>query len=119
MTYITLYYTDITAVLRKVPEQLDLLNLLACIEHKWYEVGSSLGVRTSVLDGLSQSNKTNMVRLAEVLTSWRDTTSSPITWENIIRSVEGPIIGQHSTAVTIREYLIKPEVYSKYQHNIN
>ena len=44
MTYITLYYTDITAVLRKVPEQLDLLNLLASIEHKWYEVGSSLGV---------------------------------------------------------------------------
>ena len=60
-----------------------------------------------------------MVRLTEVLTSWRDTTSSPVTWENIIRSVEGPIVGQHSTAVTIREYLTKPEVYSKYQHNMN
>ena len=119
ITYITLYYTHITVVLREVPEHLDLLNLLANIEHKWYEVGSSLGVQTSVLNGLSQSNKTNMVRLAEVLTSWRDTTSSPVTWENIIRSMEGPIVGQHSTAVTIHEYLTKPEVYSKYQYNMN
>ena len=106
-------------MLKKVPEQLDLLNLLACIKHKWNEVGSSLGVQTCVLNGLSQSNKTNMVRLTEVLTSWRDTTSSPVTWENIIRSVEGPIVGQHATAETIREYLNKPEVYSKYQHNMN
>ena len=103
-------------MLKKVPEQLDLLNLLACIEDKWYEVGSSLRVQTRVLNGLSQSNKTNTMRLAQVLISWRDTTSSPVTWENIIRSVEGPIVGQHATAETIREYLIKPEVYSKYMN---
>ena len=100
--------------MKKVPDHHDLLNLLAKIKHKWYELGLSLRVEDSVLESL-HDGANDMKKLNKALTSWRDTMSSPITWKNIIESVEGPIVGQVATAKIIREYLTKPEVYSKYQ----
>ena len=115
MTHIIIYYIDITTVLQKVPDEFDLLSLLAGIDHKWYEIGVSLQIRLSFLDRLSHSHKRDMVKLSEVLTEWRVTMSSPVTWENIISSLEGPILQQRSIAHEIRNYLTRPEVYSKYQ----
>ena len=101
--------------MKKVPDHHDLLNLLAKIKHKWYELGLSLQVEESVLESCLQDGTNDMKKLNKALTSWRDTMSSPVTWKNIIESVEGPIVGQVATAKKIREYLAKPEVYSKYQ----
>ena len=100
--------------MKKVPERNDLLNLLSKIKHKWYELGLSLQVEESVLESL-QDGTNDMKKLNKVLTSWRDTMLSPVTWKNIIESIEGPIVEQAATAKKIREYLAKPEVYSKYQ----
>ena len=100
--------------MKKVPEHYDLLGRLAEIKHKWYELGLSLQVKQNVLESL-QDGTNDMKKLNKVLTSWRDTESSPVTWENIIESVEGSIVEQVPTAQKIREYLAKPEVYSKYQ----
>ena len=113
--HIIIYYTDITAVLQKVPDLHDLLNLLQNIADEWHKIGLSLCVSESVISGLSQSAEDNTVKLYKVLTHWMDTMSSPITWQNIISSVEGPIIANHSTADRIREFLSQQEVYSKYQ----
>ena len=101
--------------MKKVPDHHDLLKLLAKIKHKWYELGLSLRVEESVLESCLQASTNDIKKLNKILTSWRDTKSSPVTWENIIESVEGTIVEQVSTAEKIREYLTKPEVYSKYQ----
>ena len=100
--------------MKKVPEHIDLLNQLAKIKHKWYELGLSLQVEENVLESL-QNGSNDIKKLSKVLTSWRDTKSSPLTWENIIEIVEGPIVEDTLTAENIRKYLTKPEVYSKYQ----
>ena len=115
MTHIIIYFTDITTVLQKVPDKHDLLNLLVDIDYEWEKIGISLGIPESVLDHLSQSNEDDTTNLCEVLTHWMDTMPSPVTWENIIRSLEGPIVQHPSTAHKIRNYLTKPEVYSEYQ----
>ena len=103
--------------MKKVPEHIDLLNLLAKIKHKWYELGLSLQVEKSVLESSLQASTNDIKKLDNVLTSWRDTKSSPVTWENIIESVKGPIVEQVTTAEKICKYLAKPEVYSKYQES--
>ena len=115
MTHIIIYYIDITTVLQKVPDEFELLSLLADISRKWYEIGVSLRIRLSFLDQLSHSHKTDMVKLSEVMTEWKVTMSSPVTWENIISSLEGPIVQHPSIALEIRNYLTRPEVYPKYQ----
>ena len=100
--------------MKKVPELHDLLSQLAEIKHKWYELGLSLQVKESVLGNL-QDGTNDTMKLTKVLTSWRDTKSSPVTWEHIIESVKGPIVENVPTAEKICKYLTKPEVYSKYQ----
>ena len=100
--------------MKKVPEFYDLLSQLAEIKHKWYELGLSLQVKEKVLESLQDGTK-DIKKLTKVLTSWRDTKPSPVTWENIIKSVKGDIVEDVPTAEKICKYLTKPEVYSKYQ----
>ena len=100
--------------MKKVPDHHDLLNQLAKIKHKWYELGLSLRVEESVLESL-QDGTNYLKKLNKVLISWRDTISSPVTWKNIIELLEQPIVGQVAAAKDVRQYLSKPEVYSKYQ----
>ena len=66
-------------MLQKVPTKHDLLNVQADITYSWYELGLSLRVQRSLLDHLSQSAESNMVKLVEVLTIWMDTMSRPVT----------------------------------------
>ena len=113
--HIIIYYTDITTVLQKVPELHDLLSVLADINYEWYIIGISLQVNARFLDDLSTSVESNMVKLHKVLTNWRDTMSSPVTWQNIISAMEGPIVKHCLIADKIRKFLSRQEVYSKYQ----
>ena len=113
--HIIFYYTDITTVLQKVPDKHDLLSLLADITYQWHEIGILLGVDEIYLHGLLESVEGNMVKLHKVLTYWIDTMSIPVTWQNIINIVEGPIIASQSTVDKIRKFLSQEEVYSKYQ----
>ena len=100
--------------MKKAPQLHDLLSQLAEIKHKWYELGLSLQVKENVLENLQDGTK-DIKKLNKVLTSWRETKSSPVTWENIIESVKGPIVEDVPIAEKICKYLAKPEVYSKYQ----
>ena len=106
--------TDISAILKKVPVPRDLLDLLACIKHKWKMIGVALEVEHCDLEGLSQSNKDNSTRLYEVLEAWMNTRSTDVTWETVITAAEGSIVDQKSTAVKIQQFLSEPKVYSKY-----
>ena len=103
--------------MKKVPVPRDLLDLLACIKHKWKMIGVALEVEHSNLESLSQSNKDDSTRLYEVLIEgWMNTMSTDVTWETIITAVEGSIVSQKSTAIKIRQFLSEPKVYYKYLH---
>lgn len=74
ITCIPLYYIDIPIILKKVPDKHNLLNLLENIKHIWYELSLSLQVEVHSYFKVTS----NIVRLTEALTSWRDTTSSSL-----------------------------------------
>ena len=86
------------------PEKVALLTHLTCISAKWYEMGGLLGVDSNTLDGLSSSNFTNDVKLSKMLQNWLDNKPTPVTWEDILRILEGPL-KEKSVANKIRESL--------------
>lgn len=89
------------------PDTHDLLGLLADINHLWDKIGASLRVAYNVIESLHLSNKDNSYKLHKILQTWKESKSSPVTWENVITEVEGPIVGNFKRiADKIREHLI-------------
>ena len=43
--------------MKKVPENVDLLNQLSKIKHKWYKLGHSFQVEENVLESLQNGSK--------------------------------------------------------------
>ena len=82
-----------------------LLSLLFGISDKWYDIGLSLQVRRNVLDEIKQSENNNYIKLKKVISIWRDTKSSPDTWETMITAAESPVINNKEIADGIRQYL--------------
>ena len=78
-------------------------------------IGVALEVEYNVLEGLSQSNKSNSTRLHEVLESWKNTMPTDVTWETIIEALEAPVLNHNLTGGKIRQFLSDPKTYSKYQ----
>ena len=91
--------------MRKTPTEHDLLNLLADISNMWYEIGLSLKVPHSILDGLKRSQESNAVKLSEVIHSCLTTTES--TWETAIDAIKGPIVNNNKKATEIQQHLTK------------
>ena len=105
--------TDISAVLQKVPDPTDLLNLLADVEDKWNKIGRALKVSQDVLmEAFQQDNDDDNARLSLVLSSWIETKPTPTTWETIIDVMK--TLKLQSTSDKIQEFLIKGEVHMKY-----
>ena len=69
----------------------ELLKFLSSISAKWQEMGELLGVHSNIIEGLCISNKSNIVKMSEVLQNWLDNEPTPVTWENIISVLEGPL----------------------------
>ena len=102
-----MYYfiLDISYILKKNPTEHELLNLLADIRNFWYEIGLSVKVPHSILDGLKRGPESNAVKLSEVIHSWLTTTES--TWETAIDAIKGPIVNNIKKATEIQQYLTK------------
>ena len=94
-------------ILEDAPNKDELLKLLANIDNKWHEIGLSLKVANNVLNGLASENSTNILKLDQVLQSWIETESSPVTWDIIITAIEGPIVNNVRKAKEILSYLTK------------
>ena len=94
-------------ILEDVPDKHELLKLLADIDNKWCEIGLSLKIADSVLNGLKSKNMENILKLDEVLQSWIKTDSSPVTWDTMIAAIEGPLVNNMQKAKQILEYLTK------------
>ena len=100
-------YLDISDILKEAPDKHDLLDILADIDDKWYEIGLSLKVGDNVLNGLESEKRKNIIKLDLVLQSWITTKSSPVTWDKVITAMKGRVVNNLQKADEIVEYLTK------------
>ena len=68
-----------------------LLKLLSSVTAEWPEIGDLLGVEPNTIEGLCISNFSNKVKMSKMLQSWLDKEPTPVTWDNIISVIEGPL----------------------------
>ena len=92
--------SDITDILKETPDEDKLVYQLLGIEDKWYRLGKLLHVHRKVLDHIKQSQGNNIDKLKKVFKL-----SLPVTWEQVIAAIEGPIIKNKKKAKEIRHHL--------------
>ena len=68
-----------------------LLKLLLPINGKWQEIGDLLGVDADTIDSLSTSSISNKVKMSKILQNWLDNEPTPVSWDNILDIIEGPL----------------------------
>ena len=94
--------------MKKTPTEHELLNLLADISNLWHEIGLSLKVPHSILDGLKRSQDSDVIKLSEVIQSWLTTAESHlVTWETVIGSIKSPIVNNNKKDTEIRQHLTR------------
>ena len=86
------------------------MRLLSPATAKWVEMGLLLGVDYNTIDGLCYSNSSDHVKMSKMLQSWLDNQPTPVTWENIIGTIEGPL-QKKSLAIEIRKFLMDESRY--------
>ena len=90
------------------PTKRELLNLLADINDKWFEIGISLDVSQSVLNSLTNSPLRNTYNLDQVIESWLTTAELHlVTWEAVIDAIKSPIVNNIKKTTEIHEYLTR------------
>lgn len=76
-------------------------------------IGVQLGVDSNTIKSLSESNKSEETKLVEILQKWTEMKPTPVTWENIIKVVGGPVVQQLNVAITIQQSL--KEIRNEYR----
>ena len=94
--------------MKKAPTEHELLNLLADISNLWHEVGLSLKVPRSILDGLKRSQDSDPIKFSEVIHSWLTSTESHlVSWETVIAAIKGPVVNNKKKVNEIHQHLTK------------
>ena len=93
-----------------------MLNLLAPAAARWEDIGAGLKVAAGAIESLQQSNKRPINKLSEVLQTWMDTWSSPVTWENIIKVVDSAAVGKKDEAQAMKDFLKEDENFEHYMN---
>ena len=88
------------------PEKYVLLRFLCSIATKWQMMGDLLGVDSRTIERLCYSTFSDEVKMSKMLQSWLDNEPTPVTWDNIISILEGPL-QKKSLAVEICQFLDK------------
>ena len=57
------------------------------------------------------------MNLSSVINKWLEEKSNKATWEVLLKKVEGPIFNNHQIGDDIRTFLMRPDVYNKYESN--
>ena len=86
------------------PEKHTLLRVLSSVTTKWHEIRTFLKVDSDTLDRLLDSSFTDVVKISKMLKSWLDNEPTPVTWNNIIGAIEGPL-QEKSLAIEICKFL--------------
>ena len=86
------------------PRKHILLRMLSSVNSKWCEIGDLLGVDSYTIESMYNSFYPDQVKMSKVLQSWLDNEPTPVTWDNIINVIEGPL-QKKSLAIEMRELL--------------
>ena len=107
-TYIIemILYAVITTI-GKRPELRHLVQLLATVSSRWDSLGGQLAVEPNFIESLKISNKSYKTTLTEILQKWIEMKPTPVTWDNIINVVGGPVVERLDVAITIQKSLKK------------
>ena len=88
------------------PDFDDLINLLAVIKNEWEKIGIALKVEESDLGDVRQKQDST-IKLIGVIRTWQNTMPTEITWNVVIKAIEGPIVNHRATGMEIRKFLSK------------
>ena len=102
---------DISDLLMKAPTELELCKELADIRTRWRVIGLGLRLPTYVLEIIQKDGITDENKLLMVINRWKESQSSPFTWETVIATIEGPPVNNRKKANEIRNYLSKGNNY--------
>ena len=90
------------------PEKHILLRLLSPVNSKWQRIGDLLGINFDIIRALSTSTTSDHVKMSKILQSWLDNEPTPVTWDNIIKVLDGPL--QEKTLVDEIQQFFKPSM---------
>ena len=91
---------------------------LSAVQTKWYEIGVQLGITTDKLDTFQEDRNTTTRCFLATLKYWVDgNTDVPVSWESIIKVLNGPFVNEPALANYLqRKYCVethKKGTYSK------
>ena len=105
--YITILY--LIAFTDERPTRRELLTQLVCIDYLWQSIGNGLGVSYSDIQGLTESNQSNRVKLEHIIQKLFDMNGegegTSVTWSTILDVIKGPLIQNKALTMKIYEYL--------------
>ena len=106
------HFLDDTSILKKSPNSSEVFHLIKCHSARWDEFASELHVPCNTRDSLGR----NILledggRLERVVVKWIQSQCSPVTWENIIRTLAS--MDLNATACEVQDYLKHRQVVTK------
>ena len=105
------HFLDDIPILEKSPNGSEVFDLIKCHSDRWDEFGIELRVSLETRDSLRHDvTLGNRSRLDRVVMKWIQSQCSPVTWENIIRTLVS--MDLKVTAGKVQDYL-KHQVITK------
>ena len=92
----------------------DLLNELAGVTSKYYEIGIQLDIKDEILKQIESNHKNNIKRcFSEMLDYWLKGNSGDASWSSLVSALESPFVGEKTLAATLRKkYITSSEITS-------
>ena len=89
------------------PDEHELIQLLADVNHLWYEIGTVLRVPNTKLESLYQQSKlSDSIKMIKVIQCWINQCTTEVTWNTIIAAMRNKIVGQDRVGKTIETYVL-------------
>lgn len=101
-------------ILNKTPQRQDVFKLLKSKSTKWDEIARELCVDSKRREELRKDVSINSdKKLEEVLTTWIDSETTPVTWKTVIEKLDKEL-ALKKMAKDVKKYLKRQDVVEKY-----
>ena len=109
---LSFFFVDLTMIVDKRPDMIDLMSLLSQIQSQWFTLGTVLNVPNQ---GLLDWDIPSSAKLNVTLQLWLDGNGkySPVTWRTVMEAVESPVKNRR-VGDEIRKYLCQDQIFHKY-----
>ena len=101
-------------ILNKTPQRQDVFKLLKSKSTKWDDIARELRVDSKRREELRKDVSINSdKKLEEVLTTWIDSETTPVTWKTVIEKLDKEL-ALKKMAKDVKKYLKRQDVVEKY-----